>query len=68
MEKVMVKHTRTCGCCGKKFSIMIPFAEYLAWEQGTVSLEAFKSLSLHQIHQILANVCEECEMTVDWGK
>lgn len=59
-EKIFVKYTHTCPICSEKYSIMIPFEEYMKWEQGELIAEAMVSLTAEQRKQILCNLCAAC--------
>lgn len=54
----IVKH---CPACGKKSTLGVPEAGYLAWQQGDLyAREAFPDLTREQIDQLLTGWHPEC--------
>lgn len=54
----VVKH---CRGCGKKSTLEVPEAGYIAWQQGTLyAREAFPDLTPSQIDTVLTGWHEEC--------
>lgn len=59
----LVKH---CPGCGKRSSVEVPEAGYLAWQQGTLyAREAFPDLTSTQIDTVLTGWHEECVAAID---
>ena len=60
MANDLVKVVRDCPNCGKVQALDVKYSEYVAWKNGELIQNAFKSLSADQRELLMTGICTVC--------
>ena len=63
MDKIMILEI-VCPFCGAEYEVEVPFDEWVAYTQGALAQDAFKSLNATERECIISHICPKCQADI----
>ena len=61
---MMIELVFICPWCGEEHTVSVPFEEWLAYSDGELAQNAFKSLNATEREQIISHTCPDCQKQI----